>query len=173
MASIAPNDKGLKLTTRGDREIVMTRVFDAPRTLVWDAFTKPELLKRWLYGMEGWSVECEMGTKVGDRYHYLWRGPNGEQMGAGGVVREIMPPQRMVVTERFDDPWYPGEMVNTIEFVERDGKTTLTQTLLYESREAREAVLKSPAEEGLAMSYDRLAEVLAAEAGKRERTTER
>jgi uncharacterized protein YndB with AHSA1/START domain len=160
MPNIAQNTAALKLTTRGDREIVMTREFNAPRTLVWDAFTKPELLKRWLYGMDGWSLECEMGKKVGDRYHYLWRGPNGEQMGAGGVVREIVPPQRMVVTERFDDPWYPGEMINTIEFVERDGKTTLTQTLCYESREAREVVLKSPAEKGIGMSYDRLAEML-------------
>jgi uncharacterized protein YndB with AHSA1/START domain len=160
MPGLTKNTGSLQVTTRGDREIVMTREFDAPRTLVWDAFTKPELLKRWLYGMDGWSLECEMGKKVGDRYHYLWRGPNGEQMGAGGVVREIMPPQRMVVTEKFDEPWYPGEMINTIEFVERDGKTTLTQTLCYESREAREVALKSPMEEGVGMSYDRLAEVL-------------
>lgn len=161
MPSIMKNTGALKVATRGDREIVMTREFNAPRTLVWDAFTKPELLKRWLFGMPGWSLECEMGTKPGDRYRYLWHGPNGEKMGAGGVVREVVPPERMVVTERFDDPWYPGEMVGTIELTERNGKTTLTQTLLYESREAREIVLKSPAEEGLGMSYDRLADLLA------------
>jgi uncharacterized protein YndB with AHSA1/START domain len=161
MPALTPNTGNLKLTTRGDREIVMTRVFDAPRTLVWDAFTKPELLKRWLYGPSDWSLaECEMGTKPGDRYRYMWHGPNGEKMGAGGVVREVVPPQRMVVTERFDDPWYAGEMIGTIELTERDGKTTLTQTLLYESRQAREVVLKSPMEDGLGMSYDRLAEVL-------------
>jgi uncharacterized protein YndB with AHSA1/START domain len=162
MPSLTKNAGNLKLATRGDREIVMTRVFNAPRNLVWDAFTKPDLLKRWLYGPSDWSLaECTMGTKPGDKYRYLWQGPNGERMGAGGVVREIVPPERMVVTERFDDPWYTGEMVGMIEFAEHDGKTTLTQTLLYESREARDMVLKSGMEDGLAMSYDRLADVLA------------
>jgi uncharacterized protein YndB with AHSA1/START domain len=168
MPSLKSNTRSLKLTTRGHREIVMTRVFDAPRTLVWDAFTKPELLKRWLYGPPEWSLaECEMGTKPGERYHYLWQGPNGEKMGAGGVVREVIPPERMVMTERFDDPWYPGEMIGTIELTERDGKTTLTQTLVYESREARDMVLKTPMEDGIGMSYDRLADVLATVAHER------
>jgi uncharacterized protein YndB with AHSA1/START domain len=155
--------KTLQLTTRGDREIVMTRVFDAPRQLVWDAFTKPELLKRWLYGPDGWSLQCQFGQKPGDPYRYVWCGPDGTQMGAGGLIREMDPPRRIVVTERFDDAWYPGEMINTLELEEQNGRTTLTQTLLYESREARDIVLKSPAEEGVSMSYDRLEKVLQAE----------
>jgi len=151
----------LQVTARGDREIVITRVFDAPRTLVWDAFTKPELLRRWLLGPPGWSMPvCETGKKVGDRYRYVWRGPDGTEMGMGGVVREITPPERIVATEKFDEPWYPGEAVGTIVLSEENGQTTLTQTLLYESREARDSVLKSPMEKGLGMSYDRLAEML-------------
>jgi uncharacterized protein YndB with AHSA1/START domain len=83
-------------------------------------------------------------------------------MGMGGEFREIVPPQRIVSTEKFDESWYPGEgALSTVELVEEGGRTTLTQTVLYESREAREAVLKSPMESGVAVSFDRLAEVLA------------
>ena len=151
----------MKLATRGDREIVITRVFDAPRRLVFDAFTKPELVKRWLLGPPGWAmVVCEVAAKVGDRYRYVWRHDSGAEMGLGGVLREIVPPERIVATEKFDQSWYPGEAVGTIILVEQDGKTTLTQTIIYESREARDVVLKSPMEQGMAASYNRLAEVL-------------
>ena len=152
----------MKLATRGDREIVITRVFDAPRRLVFDAFTKPELVKRWLLGPPGWAmVVCEVAAKVGDPYRYVWRHDSGAEMGMGGVLREIVPPERIVATEKFDQSWYPGEAVGTIVLVEQDGKTTLTQTILYESREARDVVLKSPMEQGMAAGYNRLAEVLA------------
>jgi uncharacterized protein YndB with AHSA1/START domain len=160
-------NKTLHVTTQGDRQIVMTRVFDAPRTLVWDAFTKPELLKRWLYGPSDWSMPvCQFGQKAGDSYRYVWRGPDGTEMAAGGVIREILPPERIVVTERFDDPWYPGEAIGTIILTEQKGKTTLTQTLRYESREARDLVLKSGMETGLGTSYDRLSEMLTISAVK-------
>ena len=155
--------KALQVTARGDREIVMTRVFDAPRTLVWEAFTKPELLKRWLFGPPGWTFAvCEVTQKVGERYRYVWRGPDGTEMGMGGVIREFTPPVRMVGTEKFDDAWYPGEALVTIELTEQGSKTLLTQTLRYESREARDTVLKSPMESGITMSYDRLEELLKA-----------
>jgi uncharacterized protein YndB with AHSA1/START domain len=153
---------GLKLTTRGDREIVMTRVFDAPRSLVFEAFTKPELVKRWLLGPEGWSMPvCEIDLRVGGKYRYVWRHVKGHEMGTGGVFREIAPPERIVSTEKFDESWYPGEAVGTVVLTEEGGKTTLTQTVQYQSREAREAVLKSPMESGVAAGYDRLAELLA------------
>jgi len=156
------NTGTLKLATRGDREIVMTRVFAAPSRSVCDAFTKPELLKRWLLGPPGWSmVVCEVALQVGDRYRYVWRGPEGIEMGLRGVLREISPPERIVATEEFDQPWYPGEAVGTLMLVEEGGKTTLTQTILYDSREARDLVLRSPMERGVAMSYDRMTEVLA------------
>ena len=152
----------LRITTRGDREIVMTRVFDAPRSLVFDAWTKPELVKRWLLGPEGWSMPvCEIDLRVGGRYRYVWRHDrDGTEMGMGGVYREIVVPERLVSTEEFDDPWYPGGAVGTLLLIEQDGKTILTQTVLYESREARDAVMKSPMESGVAASYDRLAHLL-------------
>jgi uncharacterized protein YndB with AHSA1/START domain len=157
------NTRTLEITTPTEREIAMTRVFDAPRHLVFDAWTKPELLKRWLLGPPGWSmVVCDIDLKVDGSYRYVWRHErDGKDMGMGGVYREIAPPERLVATERFDDPWYPGEAVGTMTFVEEGGRTTITQTLLYESREARDAVLKSGMERGVEASYDRLAEYLA------------
>lgn len=148
----------MKLTTRGDREVMITRVFNAPRRLVFDAFTNPELLKRWLFGPPGWSmVVCEVDLRVGGAYRYLWRGEGGKEMGMRGIFREVDPPGKIVNTEKFDESWYPGEAVGTVVLTEKDGKTTLTQTILYESREARDVVLRTPMEQGLAMGYDRLA----------------
>jgi uncharacterized protein YndB with AHSA1/START domain len=153
----------LTVAARSDREIVMTRIFDAPRKLVFDAWTKPDLLKRWLLGPPGWTmVVCEIDLKVGGAYRYVWRrDSNGTQMGMGGVYREIVVPERIVATEKFDEAWYPGEAVGTMVFVEQGGRTTLTQTLLYESRAARDAVLASPMEQGVEASFDRLEEMLA------------
>jgi uncharacterized protein YndB with AHSA1/START domain len=140
----------------------MTRDFDAPRSLVYDALTQAELLKRWLGVFGGWSLAvCEIDLKVGGSFRYVWRGPDGSQMGMRGVYREIVPSERIVSTETFDEPWYPGEAVATAVLVERGGKTTLTTTVLYASREARDGVLKSPMEHGLAAGYDKLAELLA------------
>jgi uncharacterized protein YndB with AHSA1/START domain len=129
------NTGTLNVEARGSREIIMTRVFDAPRHLVFEAFTRPELLKRWFFGPPGWSlVVCEVALRVGDAYRYVWRGPDGTEMGMRGVCREFVPPERLVATEKFDEAWYPGEAVNTIVLVEKDGGTTLTQTVAYESR---------------------------------------
>ena len=153
----------LKLTTPSDREIVMTRVFDAPRQLLFDAHTKPDLVKRWLLGPPGWSMPvCEIDLRVGGKFRYVWRRDNdGTQMGMGGVYREIEAPERIVNTEKFDEAWYPGEALGTLVLVEQGGKTTLTYTMRYESRAARDAVIKSNMESGVAASYDRLAELLA------------
>ena len=154
----------LTVTTPSDREIVMTRVFNAPRRLVFDAHTKPELVKRWLLGPPGWSMPvCEIDLRVGGKYRYVWRrDTDATQMGLGGVYREIVAPERIVNTERFDEAWYPGEGLGTLVLTERQGKTTLTNTMRYESRAARDGVLKSGMEKGVATSYDRLAELLAA-----------
>jgi uncharacterized protein YndB with AHSA1/START domain len=153
----------LNVTMPSDREIAMTRVFDAPRTLVFDAHTKPELVKRWLLGPPGWTMPvCEIDLRVGGKYRWVWRSDrDGSTMGIGGVYREIAAPERIVTTERFDEAWYPGEGLNTLVLIEQGGRTTLTQTMRYESKEARDAVLKSGMEKGVEASYDRLAELLA------------
>ncbi len=158
------NTGTLKVTTPSDREIVLTRVFDAPRNLVWDAFTKADLLKRW-FGPRGWSlVVCEVDLKVGGGFRFVLRGPDGRDMGMRGVYREIVPPERSVHMESFDD--YPGESQVTGVFIEQGGKTTLTATVLYPSKEVCDAVIKSGMEHGAAESYDKLAELLAATPGK-------
>src|SRR6266480_1056663 len=118
------NSGTLIVTTPTAREIVMTRVFDAPRSFVFDAFTKPELLRRW-FGPRGWSlVVCEVDLKVGGAWRFVLRGPDGIDMGMRGVYREIVPPERSVHTERFDD--YPGEAQVTANFVEQEGRTIFT-----------------------------------------------
>jgi uncharacterized protein YndB with AHSA1/START domain len=158
-----PTTGALEITTPSDREIVMTRTFDAPRTLVYDAFTKPEHVRRWLLGPPGWTMTvCDMDLRVGGAYRWVWRrDDDGSTMGMGGVYREVVAPERIVSTEKFDEAWYPGEAVGTVVFTEKGGKTTITQTLLYQTREARDGVLKSRMEKGVEASYDRLEGVLA------------
>lgn len=151
----------LEVTTPSDREIAITRTFDAPRRLVFEALTQPELLKQWLGVRGGWSLAvCEIDLKAGGAYRYVWRKANKPDMGMGGVYREIVAPERIVATEAFDDPWYPGEAVSTTTFVEDGGRTILTISVLYDSQEIRDAVLKSGMARGVAESYDKLAEVL-------------
>jgi uncharacterized protein YndB with AHSA1/START domain len=153
------NTGTLQVTTPTDREVVMVRVFNAPRRLVFDAFTKPELLKRW-FGPRGWSLKvCEVDLRVGGKWRFVLRREDGREMGMSGVYREIAPPERTVHMESFDD--YPGESQVTMVLAERDGKTTMTATVLYESREVRDAVIKSGMEHGAAETYDKLAELLA------------
>jgi uncharacterized protein YndB with AHSA1/START domain len=152
----------LTLTTPSDREIAMTRVFDAPRTLVFDALTTPEILKRWFGLQPGWSLAvCEMDLKVGGAYRWEWHGPNGIVMGVSGTFQEVAPPELVSQTEAFDQPWYPGAALVTLTLTEEAGKTTLTLTVLYESQEARDGVLKTPMHRGVAAGYDRLAGLLA------------
>ena len=152
----------LEVAARGEREIVLTRMFEAPRRLVFDALTTPGLLQRWLLGPLGWSMPvCEVDLRVGGAYRFVWRGQDGREMGMRGVYREVAPPRRLVHTEAFDQPWYLGEAVVTTDLVEEGGNTTFTGKLRYESREARDVVRSSPMEQGVKASYDRLADVLA------------
>jgi uncharacterized protein YndB with AHSA1/START domain len=152
------NTGTLKVTTPSDREILMTRVFDAPRRLVFDAFTKPELIKRWL-GPRGFTLPvCEVDLKVGGKYRYVSEAPDGSRLGWGGTFREIVPLERIVHTESFDD--YPGEALITAVWTESSGKTTMNMTMLLESKEIRDAIIATGMEHGAAESYDRLNEML-------------
>ncbi len=152
------NTGTLKVTTPSLREIVLTRVFDAPRTMVYDALTQPDLLRRW-FGPRGWSlVVCDVDLRVGGKWRFVLQGPGGKKMGMYGVYRELLRPERTVHTESFDD--YPGESIVTGVLVEQAGKTTLTGTVLYQSQEIRAAVIKSGMEHGAAETYDKLAELL-------------
>ena len=157
-ASTVQNSPVFTLTTPSDREVVMTRVFDAPRRLVFEALTKPEHLTRW-FGPHGWTlVLCEVDFRLGGAWRFVLRGPDGKQMGMRGVYREIAQPDRFVSTESFDD--YPGESLNSLVLSEEDGKTTLTITVWYLSGEVRDAVLRSGMERGASQTYDRLAQHL-------------
>lgn len=150
-----------KISTPTDREIRIARVFDAPRELIFDAFTKPELLKRWLSGPPGWSfVVCEVDLRVGGAYHYVWRGPDGTEMGMGGVHREIDRPERVVNTQLYDQDWTGGEAEGTLLLIEQDGKTLSTNTVRYVSKEARDGALASGMDQGMVAGYNRLEDLL-------------
>jgi uncharacterized protein YndB with AHSA1/START domain len=150
----------LTITTPTDRDVVLTRVFDAPRHLVFDALTKPELLKRW-YGPSGWSlVVCEVDLRVGGRWRFVVHRPDGKAIGQRGVYREIVAGERLVNTESWED-WEPGETLVTTVLVEQGGKTTLTSTVRFPSQEVRDTILESGLAHGATEGYDKLAEMLA------------
>jgi uncharacterized protein YndB with AHSA1/START domain len=152
----------LTAATPSDREIVVQRTFDAPRRLVFQAFTTPDLVKRWLYGPEEWPLmKVEIDFRVGGKCRYVWRHKEHGDMAMGGTYREIVPPERTVHTELFDQDWTGGETVVTTLFEERDGWTTVTSTVLYSSKEARDNALKTPMLEGWGQCYDRLDALLA------------
>jgi uncharacterized protein YndB with AHSA1/START domain len=142
----------------------MRCVFDAPRKLVWEAMSKPDLLKRWLPGPPSWSmVGCEVDLRVGGTYRFVWRGPVGTEMAMRGVYRQLVAPERVVRTESFvfGGEALPGESLVTLIISEQGDRTTLTLTVLFPSKEARDAAIASGMERGLAEGYDRLAELFA------------
>lgn len=151
----------LEVSTPTDREVVMTRTFNAPRERVFKALTTPALIQRWLLGPEGWTMPvCEVDLRVDGALRYEWRGPDGSGMGMSGVFREVEPPARLVHTELFDEDWTGGETRVTTILTEQDGRTTVTTTILYPSQENRDNALKFGMEGGVAASYHRLDRVL-------------
>jgi len=150
----------LEITTPTEREVVLTRVFDAPRQLVFEASTQPELLKRWLLAPGRQMEVCEVDLREGGAYRFVWRGPGRKDVGMHGVYREATPPERIVCTEYWED-WDAGETLTTTVLEEEDGRTRLTATALYSSQEVRDAVLKAGLQHGAAESYEKLAELLA------------
>jgi uncharacterized protein YndB with AHSA1/START domain len=147
----------LTVDTPDDLKIVITRAFDAPRDLVFNCVTTPDLVKRWMTGPPGWTMPvCEIDLRVGGKYRYVWRNTEGQDMGMGGIYREISRPERIVSNELFDEDWTGGETVATMTLAERDGRTTLTTTVAYSSTAARDAALRSGMTEGMEMGYANL-----------------
>jgi uncharacterized protein YndB with AHSA1/START domain len=152
-------NSALTVTTPTEREIVMTRVFDAPRRLVFEAWTHPEHVPNWMLGPAGWTMPvCQIDLRPGGAWHFVWRRSDGTEMGMQGVYREVVPPERLVNTERWGGDW--PETINTLLLAEEDGKTTASLTILYPSKEARDAALKTGMMEGVSESFARLAELL-------------
>jgi uncharacterized protein YndB with AHSA1/START domain len=153
------NSDTFKVTTPSDREIVLTRLFDAPRDLVFEAMTKPEHVKHW-WGIldERYSVPvCEIDLRPGGAWRFVGRGPMGDIVFYG-VYREVVPPSRLVFTEIFE-PFPDAESVITAVYTDEGGKTRMTATCVYQSIETRDAVINSGMAKGAAISYDRLEEV--------------
>ena len=155
----ANKGNALTVTMPSDREIVLTRVVDAPRRLVFEAYTNPKHVPQWMLGPEGWTMPvCEIDLRVGGEWHFVWRKANGTEMGMRGVYREIQPPERLVHTEKWGSEW--PETINTLVLTEKEGRTTIAQTVLFPSKDARDAAAKTGMNEGAAQSMDRLAEYL-------------
>ena len=145
--------------TPSDREVVITRIVDAPRRLVFEAWTNPEHVPQWLLGPEGWTMPvCEIDLRVGGTWRYVWRKDDGAEMAMSGIYREVVPPERIVSTERWGPEW--PETVNTVQLVEAAGRTTITITVLYPSKEARDMALQTGMKEGMNQGFARLDELL-------------
>ena len=158
------------ITTPSDLEIVITRVFNAPRELVFDAMSKPEFLKRWMLGPPGWSMtHCDDDLRVGGRFRCAWRNEQGAELAMSGVYREVVPPERIVRTESFEIGCdsQAGEQLATMVLTELGDKTLLTVSLLYPSKEARDATIASGMEHGVEAGYNRLDALLSLEGGKK------
>lgn len=153
----------LAITLPSDREIVITRSFDAPREMVWDCHTKPALVRRWLLGPPGWEMPvCEIDLRVGGKYRYAWEDKTrGMTMGMGGTFTAVDKPERIGAREKFDDDWTGGETDVTQLFTEHAGKTTLTLTIVYASKEARDGAAKTGMTDGMEAGYQRLDDILA------------
>ena len=145
-------------TTPSDREVAATRVFDAPRKLVWEAHTNPEHVSQWMQ-VEGFTMPvCEIDLRPGGKWRCVWRKSDGSEMELHGVYKEIQPPEKLVYTENWGGDW--PETIQTVSLTEKDGRTTLVSTLLYASKKDRDAALGTGMKEGWSEGYDHLDEYL-------------
>ena len=154
----SPSD--IVITTPSEREVVMTRAFDAPRALVFEAFTSAEILPQWLEAPGRAMTVCEIDLRVGGGYRFVWTGPGRKDVGSFGVYRDIVVPERVVRTEAWVD-WNAGEVLVTTEFAEEQDQTVVTVRALFPSREIRDAVLEAGMKSGATANYDRLTLLLA------------
>lgn len=152
----------MTVTMPTDREIVVTRQFDAPRELVWETMCNPAYLKRWVFCPTGWEMtECVDDARVGGTFRWVWSSPEGG-MTMSGEYREVEPPVRAVRTEKYVVAGQElGEQLVTLELAAQGDKTLLTINLSYPSKEARDGAAASGMEQGMAVGYDRLDEILA------------
>ena len=155
------------VTLPNDLDVVVVRNFNAPRALVFDAWTKPALVQRWLLGPPGWTMPvCEMDVRPGGKFKWRWRSEeSGAEFGFTGEFREVVRPSRIVHVERYEPGDVGGEMgeaLVTAELTEKNGVTTHTMTIHYESKAVRDAALKTGMTDGMEMSFQKLDEVLAA-----------
>lgn len=149
------------VSTPSPREVVVSRVFDAPVQLVFDCHTQPQLVRRWLLGPPGWSMPvCEIDLRVGGGYRYRWRNDaDGMEFGATGTYTEIDAPNRIVMIERMEG--FDGESLCTTTFVEVDGRTTMTISMQFPSEAARDQAVATGMADGMGASYSMLDGVLA------------
>jgi uncharacterized protein YndB with AHSA1/START domain len=152
-----------------DLEVVVVRDFRAPRATVFDAWTRPELVQRWLLGPPGWTMPvCEMDLRVGGKFRWRWRNENGNEFGFSGVFREVERPARIVHTQVYDPGTVGGNMgaeaLITSTLAENGGITTFTQTIRYQSKADRDAAVSTGMTDGMEMSFVKLDQLLA-EAG--------
>jgi uncharacterized protein YndB with AHSA1/START domain len=154
--------KTLQVTTPSDREVVFTRAFDAPRELVFEAWTNPEHVRHWWGLRESTMLLCEADVRPGGSWRYVTTAQDGAEVPFTGVYQEVAPPERLVYTEMYDvEPFNSGDpAVNTVTFTPEEGGTLVTVTTVYPSKEVRDFALSSGMEAGAAESYDRLAEHL-------------
>ena len=156
----------VKVAPKGTREILITRSFNAPRAFVFDAFSKPAMVKQWLHGPPGWTMTtCRIDLRVGGKYRYAWRNHTGDTMAIAGEYTEVSRPERIVNTERFEPAWYDGDALATMVLTEKAGRTLMRLTVRYASKKTRDEILASPMEGGLEFSYERLDQLLAAHTG--------
>ena len=155
----------LEVALPSPREVKVVRTFDAPARLVFDCHTKPELVRRWLTGTEGWSMPvCEIDLRVGGAFRYVWRNDtSGFEFGARGIWKEIVAPTRIVHTEHMDG--FDGELLCTYTVTEAGGRTTMSITMLFASEAARDGAVKTGMTDGMGQSYDRLDELMKEEVG--------
>ena len=149
------------ITTPSDRETVVMREFNAPAALVFDAVTKADLIQRW-YGRPGSVDSCESDARVGGAWRFAFTA-DGKAMAKYGVYNEMDPPRRFVRTERYEG-WDEYEALLTVELVEKNGRTTMTQTFLFPTKELRDTVMKMGlTPQGMSAFYERLDALLAGE----------
>ncbi|HEY2827199.1 MAG TPA: SRPBCC family protein [Pirellulales bacterium] len=160
--------KPAEASTPSDTEVLVKRSFDTPAKLVWQAYTEPELVRRWLLGPPGWSMPiCEMDVRVGGKYRWRWRGDkDGKEFGFSGEFQEVTPHSKLVHTQDYDagdlsDSMGQEGAVVTVTFDEANGVTSVATCIKFASKEDRDAAFSTGMTDGMEMSYKLLDGVLA------------